>query len=157
MTVIRVKGVKRYRDRHGKWRCYHRKTGVAIKAEYGSGEFFVELSSLNATVAAKAAPKAGTLGGLIAAYRLSPRFETRATRTRSDYQNVFEYLGPLADDPLSRFDSALVVGIQERHGAPRAVVSRTMWWQSYPLSSIGVSRDVGRNKSSGTHRRCSET
>ena len=57
---------------------------------------------------------AGTLGGLIAAYKSGPRFQTRALRTRSDYHKVFDYLHPLADVPLTRFDSALVVGIQEK-------------------------------------------
>lgn len=114
MTVVRVKGGKRYKDRHGKWRCYHRKTRTAIKAEYGTAEFFVELASLNAMVASKLTPKAGTLGGLITAYRSGPRFQTRAPRTRSDYQKVFDYLKPLEDVPLLRVDSALVVGIQEK-------------------------------------------
>jgi integrase len=114
MTIIRVKGLKRYKDRHGKWRCYHRKTGTPIKAQFGTGEFFTELAALNATVVAKAEPKAGTLGGLIAAYKSGSRFQTRAARTRSDYQKVFDYLHPLADVPLIRFDSALVVGIQEK-------------------------------------------
>jgi hypothetical protein len=102
MTIIRVKGLKRYKDRHGKWRCYHRKTGTPIKAEFGTGDFFKELATLNAIVATKVEPKAGRLGGLIAAYKSGPRFQTRALRTRSDYQKVFDYLHPLADVPLTR-------------------------------------------------------
>jgi hypothetical protein len=62
MTVVRIKGIKRYKDRHGKWRCYHRKTGIPIKAEYATAGFFVELAALDATIPPKTEAKAGTLG-----------------------------------------------------------------------------------------------
>jgi integrase len=114
MTVVRIKGIKRYKDRHGNCRCYHRKTGIPIKAEYATAGFFVELAALDATIPPKTEAKAGTLDALITAYRGSPRFQTRAARTRSDYQKVFTYLKPLEDVSLFRFDSALVVGIQEK-------------------------------------------
>src|SRR5262245_6970901 len=51
MTVVRVKGFKVFRDRHGRWRCYHRKTGTAIdlaKAPIGSPEFFAECARVSA-------------------------------------------------------------------------------------------------------------
>jgi hypothetical protein len=69
MTIVRVKGIKRFRDRHGRWRCYHRKTGLPIKAEFGSGEFFEELARLNGLATQTAKPKAGTLGMLMTEYR----------------------------------------------------------------------------------------
>ncbi len=69
MTVVRVRGIKRFRDRHGKWRCYHRKTGQAITAEFGSGEFFQDLARLNELVIKAGEPRPGTLGMLIAEYR----------------------------------------------------------------------------------------
>ena len=43
MTVVRVKGFKIFKDRHGRKRCYHRKTGEKIdlaKAPMGSAEFW---------------------------------------------------------------------------------------------------------------------
>ena len=45
-NTMRVKGNKRFRDRHGKWRCYHRKTRKPFKAEFGTDAFFVELAEL---------------------------------------------------------------------------------------------------------------
>ncbi len=46
MTIVRIKGVKRYR-RRGKWYCYHRARGKRLKAEFGTGEFFAELARSN--------------------------------------------------------------------------------------------------------------
>ena len=60
MTVVRVKGVKRYRAK-GRWYAYHRKTGVRLKAEFGTGEFFAELAALERRLKTQAALP-GTLG-----------------------------------------------------------------------------------------------
>src|SRR4051812_16645512 len=114
MAIERIKGVKQYNDRHGKWRCYHRKTGKPILAEYKSADFYAEISALDSKIGKTLAAKAGTLGGLIAAYRDGSRFKSRAARTRSDYQKVFDYLKPLHDVALTRVDSALVIGIQDK-------------------------------------------
>jgi integrase len=114
MTFVRLKGLKRYRDRHGRWRYYHRKTGIAIKAEYRSAAFVAELAALEATVAPKAEAKPGTLGLLIALYRKHEAFKDLAPRTRSDYQKHFDYLKPIADTPLARFDKPLVVRIRDK-------------------------------------------
>lgn len=106
MTVIRVKGFKVFKDRHGRERCYHRKTGERIDltiAPKGSPEFFAECARI-AALATATTPKPGTLGMLIAAYRGHEAFLDLAPRTKSDYQNVFDYLKPIADTPLVRFD-----------------------------------------------------
>jgi hypothetical protein len=47
MALVQVRGVKRFRDRHGKWRVYHRKTGQPLKAEFGTAAFFLELNELD--------------------------------------------------------------------------------------------------------------
>jgi hypothetical protein len=42
MTVVRVKGFQIFDDRHGRRRCYHRRTRIAIdlvKYPIGSAEF----------------------------------------------------------------------------------------------------------------------
>jgi integrase len=114
MTVVRIRGIKRFRDRHGKWRCYHRKTGLPIKAEFGSGEFFEALARLDGLAKQTAEPKPGTLGMLITKYRASSEFKDLALRTRADYQRILDYLKPIADTPLARFDRALVVRIRDR-------------------------------------------
>lgn len=116
MTVVRIKGVKQFRDRHGKWRCYHRKTGLPIKAEFGSGEFFEELARLDGIAKQTVKPKCGTLGMLVTEYRASSDFSGLAPRTRADYQRVLDYLKPIADTPLIRFERGLVVRIRDKAG-----------------------------------------
>jgi integrase len=113
MTIVRVKGLKRFRDRHGVWRTYHRKTGRPIKAEFGTGAFFAELSRLDA-LAAEIAPKPGTLGGLFAEWRSRPDAQDHAPRTRSDYAKVLDYMKPLEAMPLSDLDKAFVVRLRDK-------------------------------------------
>jgi integrase len=117
MTIVRIRGIKRFRDRHGKWRCYHRKTGLPIKTEFGSGEFFEELARLDGLARETAKPKSGTLGMLVTEYRASSEFNGLAARTRADYQRMLDYFRPIADTPLIRFDRALVVRIRDKAGA----------------------------------------
>ena len=116
MTVIRVKGFKIFDDRHGRRRCYHRKTGIAIdltKAPEGSAQFFAECARI-AALSNATTPKPGTLGLLIEAYRGHAAFLDLAPRTRSDYQSVFSYLKPIADTPLVKFDKPLIVRIRDK-------------------------------------------
>src|SRR5260370_38454567 len=114
MTIVRIKGIKRFRDRHGKWRCYHRKTGLPIKAQFGSGDFFEELARLDGLARQTAEPRSGTLGMLLTQYRASSEFKSLAPRTRTAYQRVLDYLKPIADTPLMRFDRGLVVRIRDK-------------------------------------------
>jgi hypothetical protein len=67
MTIIRVKGFKIFRDRHGQSRCYHRKTGVPIdlkKTPIGSAEFIAECAKIAALQKGTEKEKPGTLGSL---------------------------------------------------------------------------------------------
>jgi hypothetical protein len=116
MTRIKVKGFKIFPDRHGKERCYHRLTGTAIDLEKfpkGSAEFFAEVARIGA-LATVTEPKPGTLGMLINEYREHPAFTDLAPRTRTDYQRVFDYLKPISEAPLIRFDRPLVVRIRDK-------------------------------------------
>jgi hypothetical protein len=116
MTVIRVKGFQIFKDRHGTWRCYHRKTRARIdlrKAPLGSAEFFAECDRITALIAKKA-EQPGTLGKLIALYRDSDDFRGLAPLTKKTYQRHFDYLKPIADTPLARFDKPLVVKIRDK-------------------------------------------
>jgi integrase len=116
MTVVRIKGFKIFLDRHGHMRCYHRKTGIAIdlkKAPLGSAEFMAECARIRALTTVTS-PKPGTLGLLINAYRAHAAFTDLAPRTQSDYQAVFNYLKPIADTPLIKFDSPLIVRIRDK-------------------------------------------
>jgi integrase len=119
MTIIRVKGFQIFKDRHGRLRCYHRKTGVPIdlsKTPIGTAEFFAECVKIAALAESKAAEaaKPGTLGSLIAEYRASTAFRDLAPKTKRDYQAYFDYLRPIVDTPLTRFDRTLVVRIRDK-------------------------------------------
>lgn len=116
MTVIRVKGFQIFKDRHGKWRCYHRKTRTPVdlhRAPIGSAEFFAECSRIAELVKATA-PKPGTFGLLVTAYRASPSFLDLAPRTKADYQGILDYLSPLTEVSLTRFDRPYVVRIRDK-------------------------------------------
>jgi integrase len=115
MTRIKVKGFKIFRDRHGKERCYHRATGIAVnlaKCPIGSAGFFAEVARIGALTTVTE-PKPGTLGLLINEYRAHAAFMDLAPRTRVDYQRVFDYLKPITDTPLIRFDRPLIVRIRD--------------------------------------------
>ncbi|MEF2554096.1 tyrosine-type recombinase/integrase [Aurantimonas sp. A2-1-M11] len=112
-----MKGFKIFKDRHGKARCYHRATGTAVdlaKAPLGSPEFFAECGRISALSAAPAPAKPGTLGRLVEEYRAAPSYTDLRPRTRSDYAKCLDYLKPIADTPLIRFDSPLVVRIRDK-------------------------------------------
>lgn len=117
MTYVRVQGFKIFNDRHGKPRCYHRKSGLPVdlqKHPRGSAEFFAECQRIVALSEQATPEKPGTLGMLIAKYREHPAFTDLAPRTRADYLKVFDYLKPITDTELKRFDTPLVVRIRDR-------------------------------------------
>jgi len=118
MTVVRVKEFKIFADRHGKPRCYHRKTGIAVdltNAPLGSAEFFAQCARIGQLAAISPEPRPGTLGKLIADYRSHPAFtENIRPVTRKGYQEILNYLKPIDDRPLTEFNRALVVKIHDR-------------------------------------------
>jgi Phage integrase family len=140
MSAIRVKGFQIFRDRHGKMRCYHRATRISIdleKAPLGSAYFLGECARIAALTTASGAPKPGTLGLLISEYRANAAFKDREPRTRQDYQRVFNYLQPIENTALIKFNRGLVVRIRdkaaEQHGRRfanyvKAVLSILFGW-----------------------------
>ncbi len=117
MTRIRVKGFKIFADRHGAMRCYHRTTGEKIdlkKAPLGSAAFFAEVARIGKSAETAAAPKAGTLGSLIVAYRAHAAFTDLAPQTRADYQKVLDYLKDIDGTDLERFTRPFVVKVRDR-------------------------------------------
>lgn len=117
MTIVRVKGFQIFADRHGKMRCYHRRTKTAVdlmKAPIGSAAFFAECTRIAELSKVTAPARAGTLAMLIARYRAHRAFTELAPHTQRDYQRVFNYLKPITDTPLGRFDPPLVVGIRDK-------------------------------------------
>lgn len=143
MVAVRIKGLKRMKDRHGKRRVYHRATGRPITAPEGSAEFLAEYLRLEALVAQPAPPKPGTLGALIAAYRASSQFTRLKPLTKRDYQRVFDYLKKVDELALIDLKPSIVARIrdraEERHGYRfanhvRATLSVTCAW--------GLERDL---------------
>jgi integrase len=140
MPYVRVKGFQIFRDRHGKQRCYHRKTRAAIDLEkypIGSAEFLAECNRIAALDRQTGPVRPGTLGALITQYRTHSAFQDLAPLTQSDYQRCFDYLQPIADTPLVRFDRPLSVRMRDqagqRHGRDfanklKAVVSVVFGW-----------------------------
>jgi len=146
--IIRVKGFKIFKDRHGKPRCYHRATRIAVdlkQAPLGSAHFFAECARIAALTTATRAPKPGTLGLLISEYRANTAFTDLASRTREDYQRIFDYLNPIDSTALVKFNRALIVRIRDKaaqqHGRRfanyvKAVISIVFGW--------GIERDYVR-------------
>ena len=113
MTRIRVPGLKVYRSK-GRTYVYHRATGKRIVEPPGTPAFFAAVAALDATAVAPV-PRAGTLGGLIAAYRASAHHrEDLAPRTRADYGKVFDWLQPLDALPLGDVDRAFVARLRDK-------------------------------------------
>ena len=121
MSRVRVKGFKIFADRHGKMRCYHRKTGIAIdlkQAPLGSAEFFAECSRITnwRNCRATQARHPWAVDCRISSKHL---FLDLAARTRSDYQQCLDYLKPIADTGLPRFDRGLIIRIRDKAGVKR--------------------------------------
>ncbi len=117
MRYIRPRGFKIFDDRHGKTRCYHRKTNIAVdlvKFPIGSAEFFAECARITALAERSNKTKPGSLGMLVGRYRADIAFTDLADRTKSDYDRFFNFLKPIADTPLVKFDTPFIVRIRDR-------------------------------------------
>jgi len=137
MTVMRVKGLKRYRVK-GRWYTYHRETGARLKGEFGTAQFIAELATLERKVkAAKALP--GTLGGLFATYRISPAHLNLSPATRHGYARMMNLLKPLEQMPLVELNSQFIAGLRdkiaEKHGRRQA---------NYVMAVISVACEHGK-------------
>jgi hypothetical protein len=126
-------------------RCYHRKSRVSVdlaKAPIGSAEFIAECARIAGLAEAKATNgMPGTLGLLICDYRKSPIFQDLAPRTRADYQTHFDYLRPIANTPLVRFDRPLMVRIRDK-----AAASKGRRFGNYLKATLSVVFGWGRER-----------
>lgn len=98
---------------------YHRKTKTKIGYPPFSPAFAQEVERLDALVAEKGPRGArlsleSTLGWLIGQYRASPEFTGLGARTRKDYDDIFHWLRPLNEEPLSRFDGPEIIAIRNK-------------------------------------------
>jgi hypothetical protein len=137
MTVLRIKGLKRYRAK-GRWYAYHRKTGIRLKAEFGTAGFIVELAEIERKLkTAEALP--GTLGLLFSSYRGSPAYGDLAPATRQGYARMMNLLRPLDAMPLVELSSQFIAGLRDRvaakHGRRQA---------NYVMAVVSVACEHGR-------------
>lgn len=124
MTMVRVRGFKIFKDRHGKLRCYHRVTGHKIdlnKVPIGSSAFFAECEKINTVASALKAkePKPGTLGSLVTFYLRTEHFRERSERTRADYYKQASFLTPILDTPAYLIDTPLIAAIHDKAASKR--------------------------------------
>src|SRR5580700_5030204 len=101
--IIRIKGFKVFKDRHGKPRCYHRATGVKVDLEQfkpGTEELVLECASIQA-LSKRPEARPGTLGMLAAEYKKSPQWAKLKPKTQKWYESAMEYLKKIYDTPLS--------------------------------------------------------
>jgi len=110
---IKVSGLKRYTDRHGKVRLYHRASGTPIDPSLPGAEIAAEVARLN-KLHTPPAPKAGTLGGLLASWKSSPSFTELAERTRSDYRKIMDYLKPIEGTPLTEMGPGFIAKLRDK-------------------------------------------
>jgi len=117
MASIRVKGFKIFKDRHGKQRCYHRLTSMSVdlvQHPIGTAGFFAECSRIAAITKAAGTAKPGTLGLLIHQYKKSPAWQDLKPASMEWYEDALEYLKPINDIPLSKFNRPFVVRIRDK-------------------------------------------
>lgn len=144
MTVVRVKGFKIFKDRHGKMRCYHRATNTAVdleKAPIGSAAFFAECSKIDKLAKAGIAANPGTIGLLIKKYKAHPAFKELADRTRKDYQKVFDYLQPISTEKLTRFKSPFIVKLRDK-----AFEQHGRWFANYVVTVLRLLFTWGKER-----------
>jgi integrase len=119
-STVKVKHLKRYRDRNGKLRLYHRPTGTPILAAYGTAEFFIELARLNGAMSVIVAKKGLTVAEAMVEYRKTWPVRNLAPSTRAGYDKYFALAKPLHDQAISVIDTprlaAMRDGLALKHG-----------------------------------------
>ena len=113
MRMVKVSGLKEYRDRHGKLRRYHRASGTAIDTALKGQELAAEVARLDA-IHKPLPAKPGTLGGLLDSYKHSPRYLNRKARTKSDYRKIMDYLAPAGGTPLALITPGWIAKLRDK-------------------------------------------
>jgi integrase len=114
MKVVRVTGIKEYKDRHGKLRRYHRISGKAISMALEGQALAAEVARLD-NLHKKPEPVPGSLRLLVIEYKTkSEHWEGLRARTRKDYERVFTWLGDAIDTPLIEITSPEVSEIRDK-------------------------------------------
>lgn len=113
MKVL-LKGVKSYHEpKTGKVYHYHRKTNIRLTAHPGTPEFIAQWQAAEAKILVAPAPRPGSLGLVIDAYRQSHGFAGLGKETRKEYDRSLEILRKLGDLVLNDVTSPDVVRIRD--------------------------------------------
>lgn len=113
MSKIKLRGLKIYYSKGTRY-VYHRATGIRLTSLFGSPEFIAEVASINARHK-KTAERHGTWGGLVKAYKESPRYQIDIKpRTRRDYDRVLFWLKTLESTALVDWNRSYVTQIQDK-------------------------------------------
>ena len=114
---LRIVGIKRYRDRHGRLRVYWRRKGapaVALDPTLSDAQLAEEVARLERQHV-KPAARAGTLRLLIADYKThSNHWRRLRARTRKDYERVFAWLGAAVDVPLVSITAPSIARVRDK-------------------------------------------
>lgn len=137
MPITRVRGIKSYRVR-GRWFIYHRKTGIRIRSEFGTGEFFAELAAIERKLKS-ASPLPGSLDLLFTAYRSSPAYTDLAPATRAGYARMMDVLRPLKEMPLVELTPQFIAQLRDRLAQTRG---RRI--ANYVMAVVSVACEHGR-------------
>ena len=90
---IQIKGIKRFTDRHGKKRMYHRASMTPIPGHLTGAALAAEVDRLDRLHRAKE-PQPGTLRLLVIDYKTkSDHWAGLRERTKADYERVFKWIG----------------------------------------------------------------
>jgi integrase len=144
MTRIRVKGFHIFRDRHGKTRCYHRATKIAVDLQrypLGSAGFFSECARIGNLHGNDIGGSPGTLGALIRSFKQSNHWSELRPKTREFYESVFLYLMPINNTALIAFSSPLIVKIRDK-----AVAQRTWYFGNQLKTTLSVVFGWGKER-----------
>lgn len=112
---IKIKGFKVYRDRHGKLRCYHRVTKIAVDLEenpIGSPGFIAKCKEIDAEQ--KKQENKETLRWLVGEWKSSPAYINLKPATKTFYKWALDYLEPILDEPASLFDRPFIVKLRDK-------------------------------------------
>ncbi len=134
VTVVRLKHISRFRDRHGHQRAYLRLPGrkpVALPGDPGSTEFMAAYQAAIADVPPPApAPKQpppGTLDALAASYYRSSPFTDLRASTQATYRRIIEDLRAVhGDKPIRLLDPTRIAGLMAEKAAHRTAANHRL-------------------------------
>ena len=91
---IKLPYLNLYRDRHGRWRAYYRRSGqrIPIPGDIGSAEFIAAYQKTHSTFEAEGKPRPGigTFGHLLEKYYAAPEFRSLRDSTKEEYKRHLE-------------------------------------------------------------------